>query len=371
MTTETKVPQPTVTLDMRGTSCPAPLLGAKKLVDDLKQGQVLKLLSDCPGTHGRPVRLGQVHRQPHRAHRALRRRRPRLLHRARPRAAPAGRTPCSTFAASSCPGPIVEAKKLLNGMRAGETLKLVSNCPGIPADVEDWVKATGLTLRGVEESGRRRVRVLHREVKSGLRAHAHQEPLVQAGNGEGCAEIAGAAGFIVFRIAQNALKHMRGAGYELPAGAPYFAFLAEFLAFLTLCADRIAHARGDEAWRVLFTTTMANSVGGYLADNQADLLGGDSPEGYKKRFIALVNERSADYAGFRWTDDGPDYGFVRCFGHCVAETMAGARPDVGDLAGHRHARHRKPVDLMRGAMAGLLDPAPRRRSRGQAGARGE
>jgi TusA-related sulfurtransferase len=53
----------------------------------------------------------------------------------------------------SCPGPIVEAKKLLNGMRAGETLKLVSNCPGIAADVEDWVKATGLTLRGVDEVG--------------------------------------------------------------------------------------------------------------------------------------------------------------------------------------------------------------------------
>ena len=32
-------------------------------------------------------------------------------------------------------------------------------------------------------------------------------------------EIAGAAGFIVFRIAQNALKRMRGAGYELPPGA--------------------------------------------------------------------------------------------------------------------------------------------------------
>jgi len=29
------------------------------------------------------------------------------------------------------------------------------------------------------------------------------------------------------------------------------------------------------------------------------------------------------------------------------------------------------VDLMRGAMAGLLDPAPRRRARGEAGARGE
>ena len=176
------------------------------------------------------------------------------------------------------------------------------------------------------------------------------------GTEKGATEIASAAGFIVFRIAQNALKHMRGAGYELPPGAPYFAFLAEFLAFLTLCADRIAHARGDEAWRVEFTTAMANKVGGYLADNQADLLAGDSLEGYKQRFIALVNERSVDYAGFRWTDEGPEYGFVRCFGHCVAETHAGARPDVGDLAGHR----------MRGPGSGGPDA---RRDGGTAGSR--
>ena len=42
--------QPTVTLDMRGTSCPAPLLGAKRIVDDLRPGQVMLLYSDCPGT---------------------------------------------------------------------------------------------------------------------------------------------------------------------------------------------------------------------------------------------------------------------------------------------------------------------------------
>ena len=40
----------TVTLDTSGLPCPAPLLGAKKLVDDLQPGQILKLISDCPGT---------------------------------------------------------------------------------------------------------------------------------------------------------------------------------------------------------------------------------------------------------------------------------------------------------------------------------
>ena len=40
----------TVTLDTSGLPCPAPLLGAKKLVDDLQPGQTLKLISDCQGT---------------------------------------------------------------------------------------------------------------------------------------------------------------------------------------------------------------------------------------------------------------------------------------------------------------------------------
>ena len=47
-------------------------------------------------------------------------------------------------------------------------------------------------------------------------------------------EIAGAAAFIAWRVAQNALKTMRSAKYELAPGPQYFAFLSEFLTFLTL-----------------------------------------------------------------------------------------------------------------------------------------
>ena len=190
------------------------------------------------------------------------------------------------------------------------------------------------------------------------------------GTDKSATEIAGAAAFIVFRVAQNALRNMRAAGYELPPGPQYFAFLAEFLAFLVLCADRIAYARGDAAWRTEFTTAMANKAGEFLAGNEADLLGGDNPEGYKQRFIALVNERSADYAEFRWTDAGPEYGFFRCFGHCVAGTM---EPHDRTWAVSQVIDVEAPeaVETMQRAMAGLLDPSPRRRTRGAAGARGE
>ena len=52
-----------------------------------------------------------------------------------------------------CPGPLVEAKHVLNGMRPGETLKLVSNCPGIAGDIGGWIKATGNKLLEVDEHG--------------------------------------------------------------------------------------------------------------------------------------------------------------------------------------------------------------------------
>jgi tRNA 2-thiouridine synthesizing protein A len=143
---------PPVTLDMRGTSCPAPLLGAKKLVDDLAPGEVLILLSDCPGTHDDLLawarftgnRIARTERRADGGH---------AYHIERGRVRHPAADAVLDLRGLVCPGPIVEAKKLLNGMRPGETLKLVSNCPGIAADVDDWVKATGLTLRAVDEIG--------------------------------------------------------------------------------------------------------------------------------------------------------------------------------------------------------------------------
>lgn len=149
---EAKDLHPSVTLDMRGTSCPAPLLGAKRLVDDLKPGEVLMLLSDCPGTRDDLIawakftdnHIARTERRADGGH-AYYIERGRIRH-------PAANAVLD-LRGVLCPGPIVEAKKLLNGMRAGETLKLVSNCPGISSDVRDWVKATGLKLLGAEEVG--------------------------------------------------------------------------------------------------------------------------------------------------------------------------------------------------------------------------
>jgi hypothetical protein len=191
----------------------------------------------------------------------------------------------------------------------------------------------------------------------------------RAGEAKGATEIAGAAAFIVFRIAQNALKGMRNARFELPPGERYFAFLAEFLVFLILAADRIAYARGDPSWRTEFTTALANRVGAILAENESELLAAEEAAAIKRRFVALVNLRSPDYAECGFGDAGPDYSFLRCLGHRVAEVMESqdqtwAVPQVVDREAPEAAE-----TLMR-AMAGLTDTTPRAR-RAASAARGE
>ncbi|MDD2686230.1 MAG: sulfurtransferase TusA family protein [Gallionella sp.] len=135
-----------VVLDMKGLPCPKPLLGAKRIVDELSTGQVLLLISDCPGTQddlfswakltgneilktermedggvGYHIQKGESTKHPQ-AHVAL------------------------DIRGAVCPGPIVEAKKLLNGMQAGEVLKMTSDCPGVHTDIGGWATATGMTL---------------------------------------------------------------------------------------------------------------------------------------------------------------------------------------------------------------------------------
>ena len=152
MSTEKHSDKPLVTLDLCGLNCPAPLLGARHVINDLRPGQVMQLISDCPGTPhdvfawsrhtGNEViateKLGGL----------------KVAYTIR-RGSSAEARPTANVTLDmrgvTCPGPIVEAKKLLDGMKAGEVLLLVSNCPGSSDDVNSWVRSTGQELLAKHE----------------------------------------------------------------------------------------------------------------------------------------------------------------------------------------------------------------------------
>lgn len=137
-------------LDLTGLSCPHPLLGAKKVLDGLNPGEVLCLVSDCPGTKddlfswikrtdNEVIRTGKDAGGADEYFIRKGKRPPSAFHVA------------LDMSGAACPGPIVEARKILQGMQAGEILKLVSSCTAIRDDIEAWIKSSGHVLVEIQE----------------------------------------------------------------------------------------------------------------------------------------------------------------------------------------------------------------------------
>lgn len=134
-----------IVLDMKGTSCPGPLLGAKRMIDDLEAGQVLLLVSDCPGTRDDLYAWAkQTGNQVLKTEKMADGGSGYYIQKGKGRAHQA--SVLLDMRGAVCPGPIVEAKKLLSGMNAGEILKLVSDCPGVRSDISGWADATGMQI---------------------------------------------------------------------------------------------------------------------------------------------------------------------------------------------------------------------------------
>ncbi|MGE0358609.1 MAG: hypothetical protein AB7P08_17035 [Burkholderiales bacterium] len=141
------------------------------------------------------------------------------------------------------------------------------------------------------------------------------------GRPRGATEVADALAFIIWRVAQNMLKSMRRAEFDIDPGPQYFDFLAEGVIFSIQVAWRLVHPRYDDAGRADFMTALANRTGDELAENRARLLGDEEPAAIKARFIDLLNRRTAEYADFGFGPEGPDFAFLRYFATVVSELM--------------------------------------------------
>jgi len=173
-------------------------------------------------------------------------------------------------------------------------------------------------------------------------------------------ELAGAVAFIVWRIAQNALKNMRQAGFDIAVGPQYFQFFSEFLIFLVQLGDRIAYRHLDEGERIAFTTELANRVGENLADNWHELLGGEFAA-HKAAFIARLNLRSGDYANFPYEKGVENFSFMRQLGEFLQQTLD-ERDRIWVTDQIIAAEAPEAVETLERAMSGLLELEPRRRS---------
>ena len=134
-------------------------------------------------------------------------------------------------------------------------------------------------------------------------------------------EISDALAFTLWRIADNALRNTRKFDFDIDTGPQYLDFLAEYLIFLILCADRIAYLQLSPEDRVTFTSNLANRTAATYAENRGRLLGESEAE-CKKRFIDRLNLRAGEYADYQYDENGPEYGFYRYLAWCIGNILS-------------------------------------------------
>ncbi|TRZ56466.1 MAG: hypothetical protein D4S02_15530 [Rhodocyclaceae bacterium] len=148
-----KKEDPVAVLDFCGMTCPAPLIGAKRVIDDIEPGQTLVLISDCPGTADDLAAWARV--TGNELVNTDKREGGKTAFTLRKGGGPRRRVNMTLdIRGVSCPGPILEAKRLLDNMQPGEVLLLISNCPGTPSDVRAWAKGGSIHLEAEVASGR-------------------------------------------------------------------------------------------------------------------------------------------------------------------------------------------------------------------------
>lgn len=136
-------------------------------------------------------------------------------------------------------------------------------------------------------------------------------------------QTASAVAFTAWRVAQNMLKQMRLAQFDIEIGEQYFAFTREVLVFLTQVLDRMAYQRMSAQERLAFVTALVKRVAEILQDNEDGLLG-QPPAGqpsHYEQFIDLFNELADHYADFGFNMQGPDFDFVRYLGYRIELLM--------------------------------------------------
>jgi len=135
-------------------------------------------------------------------------------------------------------------------------------------------------------------------------------------------ELASVIAMLGWKLSQEAIRRMRAAQFDIDIGRQYFDFVCEFLAFMLHAADRIAYRALDADKRLAFTTALALKLAEVVEENRDMLIAEPEPGRSRSHFIALANERGADYADFSYDEkQGPDFGFRRFFGSRLLEIV--------------------------------------------------
>ncbi|HCU53741.1 MAG TPA: hypothetical protein DIC36_05510 [Gammaproteobacteria bacterium] len=131
---------------------------------------------------------------------------------------------------------------------------------------------------------------------------------------------AGVVGFNIWKISNEAWKHMEKEGFRVGDDRQVVALIIELLAFLMQISDRLVYGQLSEEERARFMNALGQHLAKTVYSNMLDMFG---PGDYTGPFIATLNERLADYSEFEFAGHQPSYAMLRYLGDKMAAAMTG------------------------------------------------
>ena len=133
------------------------------------------------------------------------------------------------------------------------------------------------------------------------------------------ADRAGVIGANIWKIAVEIFKHMERDGFRFGSDRLVTDVLAELIAFQVQLVDRTVYGKISDPDRATLIGETTRHLAATMENNQLDLFG---PGDYRAPFIALLNERFGEYAGFAFTDGKPTPPCLLFLANKVADVMA-------------------------------------------------
>ena len=130
-------------------------------------------------------------------------------------------------------------------------------------------------------------------------------------------EIAGALGFIIWKIGTNSLIELENQGFMTYSTDHRLAVMAEVVAFMLPVTDRLVYGKLSEEDRQIFVIALAKHLANSMAENKTELFGAAD---YVTPFLEFLNKRSNEYAELTFVDE-PQVDFLRHFGKSVSAVI--------------------------------------------------
>lgn len=134
----------------------------------------------------------------------------------------------------------------------------------------------------------------------------------------GIDENAGAVAYVCWQISLNAAKNLHAEDFVYDNDGQRLDVMAEYLAFLLHCTDRMLSNTLTAEQRTQFITRQAREAARHLANSLRDVAG---PGDYEADFFTRCNQRSREYALCEYQEQQPGFELRRCFASRIQDIM--------------------------------------------------